>query len=441
MRSPLRGRRTCKSGADLILRTVACNSPAGPSTWQTAYNIPMTLQADVCIRGAGIVGRTLALLLARAGLRVALVVPPGAGTKRPDIRAYSISPASRALLQELRCWPDAPDTTPVLAMQVWGDDGGELNFSAAQEQVPALNWIADVPALETQLAQACSYQGSIQEVADALTAPLTVVCEGRASETRTAWGIEFRTHRYPQTALATRLNSEHAHGQIARQWFGSDGEVLAFLPLGGEQGHELAVVWSLPNPKIESTAALDDTQLADRMHAVSGGLLGRLEIQGGRAQWPLMVGQASRWTGTIPDQPGCSFALAGDAAHTMHPLAGLGLNTGLSDVRNLARVLGARERWRSLSDLRLLRRYERACQGEWLQTRLATDALQLLFAHPSDWAAGLRNRGMSAFDHLAPLKHWVAQLAMGEQSRSVLGFGRIRPTWRADGQMGDNGPL
>ena len=113
----------------------------------------MALAADVCIRGAGIVGRTLALLLARERLRVALVAAPPRADTAPDVRAYALNPAARTLLDGLRCWPDDRAATPVLGMQVHGDSTGLVRFDAATQGVPALNWIVDVPTLERQLAE------------------------------------------------------------------------------------------------------------------------------------------------------------------------------------------------------------------------------------------------------------------------------------------------
>ncbi|MBP9954833.1 MAG: ubiquinone biosynthesis protein UbiH, partial [Ottowia sp.] len=144
----------------------------------------MPASHDVCIRGAGIVGRSLALLLARERLRVALVAPPPADAPRPaDVRAYALSPAARTLLESLRCWPDERAATPVLDMQVFGDQGSQVRFSAAEQGVPALNWIVDVPALEQRLAEAVRYQSGIELLDAPVAAPLTVVCEGRASRT------------------------------------------------------------------------------------------------------------------------------------------------------------------------------------------------------------------------------------------------------------------
>ena len=372
----------------------------------------MAAPHDICIRGAGIVGRTLALLLARERLRVALVAsprPPDAA----DVRAYALSPSARALLEGLRCWPDERAATPVLAMQVSGDRDAQVVFTASAQRVPALNWIVDVPALEAQLAQACQYQSGIDVVDAPVDAALTVVCEGRASRTRAELGVEFDTVPYPQHAIATRLDCELPHGQVARQWFTPAGEILAFLPLDGSQGHRVAVVWSVRAERVPELMALDDGPFAAALADASGHALGAVELCAPRATWPLMLAKARRWVGRLPDRPTASFALAGDAAHTMHPLAGQGLNVGLGDAAELARVLAARESWRAVADLKLLRRYERARQGEWLRMRLATDGLQLLFDRPEPLAVALRNWGTNFFDASGPLKSQIARLAMG----------------------------
>ena len=373
----------------------------------------MAFEHDLCIRGAGIVGRTLALLAARERLRVALVAPPERAPGHADVRAYALSPASQALLQSLRCWPAESAATPVLAMQVQADGQGHVHFSADEQGVAALNWIVDVPALEQQLAQAVQYQAHIDVVSAPVAAPLTVVCEGRASTTRTELGVDFDTVRYPQQAIALRLDCERPHGQTARQWFTPEGDILAFLPLGGPTGREVAVVWSVADERAAQMSAWDDAALAAHLHELSGAALGALQVASERACWPLVLAHARRWVGAMPGRAGESFALAGDAAHAMHPLAGQGLNLGLGDAAELARVLAAREPWRGVHDLRLLRRYERARQGEWLRLRLATDGLQLLFGHPAPLAGPLRNWGMALFDRSGPLKTRIARLAMG----------------------------
>ena len=364
---------------------------------------------DICIRGAGIVGRTLALLLARDRLRVALVADPAPPDSAGDVRAYALNTASRTLLESLRCWPDAEHATAVQHMHIWGDKGGEVTFTARQQDVPALAWIVDVPALETRLGEAVRYQPMIEVVEGPVQAPLTVVCEGKASATRAELGIEFDSMPYHQQALATRLQCEKPHHQTARQWF-AHGEILAFLPLQGEVGNSVAVVWSVGEERAVALLALSATDFCLALQEASHGALGTLTLDGPRAAWPLHKAHASRWA-VHKDQR--AWVLAGDAAHTVHPLAGQGLNLGLGDVAMLAQVLHDRDYWRSVGDARLLRQYERARKTALLAVSGATDGLQQLFARGDATTQGLRNWGMQGFERSGWVKTWVARQAMG----------------------------
>ncbi|RYF31310.1 MAG: ubiquinone biosynthesis protein UbiH [Comamonadaceae bacterium] len=375
----------------------------------------MALPPEVCIRGAGIVGRTLALLLARERTRVALVMPPaGTDATREDVRAYALNAASRTLLESLRAWPDAAHATTVREMRVNGDEGGRVQFSAAGQKVDALAWIVDVPALEQRLADAVRFQPGIEVVFEPVPAALTVVCEGKASATRDALGVRYDVTRYPQHALAARLEAERPHDEVARQWFNDKGEVLALLPLGGAGSRSLALVWSVDQFRAPGLLAQGADDFTAAVREASHDALGALTLTSERAAWPLARAIADRWTGQMPNAAaGQSWALAGDAAHTVHPLAGQGLNLGLADAAALADVLKQRDYWRSVGDARLLRRYERARRADVLSMSLATDGLQQLFAHGTDPLPALRNWGMRGFDRTRLLKQWIAKQAMG----------------------------
>ncbi|HVE53729.1 MAG TPA: FAD-dependent monooxygenase [Ramlibacter sp.] len=375
----------------------------------------MPAPLDVCIRGAGIVGRTLALLLARDRLRVGLVETPPPAEGRPDVRAYALNAASRELLLRLRAWPEDSHATPVLAMDVRGDDGGRVQFSAAAEKVGALAWIADVEALLARLSEAVRYQPQVEILSAPREAALTVVCEGRASATRAEFGVHFEVTSYPQRAIAARLACEKPHGAVARQWF-DDGNILGLLPLGGPAGNSAALVWSVQEARADELLALPAAGFEARLREATGGELGTLQLTTERMAWPLQRAQASRWCG-----PG--WALAGDAAHNVHPLAGQGLNLGLADAETLAQVLHAREYWRSLGDEKLLRRYERARKLDVMAMAWTTDGLQQLFAQPAEPWAVLRNWGMRGFDRSGPVKRWVVRQAMGH-GRNLLRTGR-----------------
>ncbi len=372
---------------------------------------PATAQrADVVIRGAGVVGQALALLLAQDRLRVALVAPPAA-PRADDVRAYALNNTSRELLRALRAWPDdVPGAvTPVTGMQVHGDADGTLRFDAAELGAEALTWIVDVPTLERRLGDAIGFAAGVQRVEEAPDARLTVVCEGRHSATREALGIEHTVFPYPHKAVAARLRAAQPHGGIARQWF-ADGEVLALLPLGGANAHELALVWSLPTDQAAQWLQAEPAALAAAVQARSMQALGELTLLGAPQAWPLQLSRARRW---ISRTAAGTVLLAGDAAHAVHPLAGQGLNLGLADAAELARVLHAREYWRELDDPKLLRRYERARAADVQAMAWVTDGLFSLFGLADSRVQLLRNRGLSGFDRSGPLKRWFARQAMG----------------------------
>jgi len=368
----------------------------------------MTKTFDVCIRGDGVVGRTLALLLARERLRVALVgqaTPPAADPPTADVRAYALNSASREVLESLRVWPDAQFATPVQEMQVWGDDGGRLDFTADSVAQEALAWIVDVPALEQQLIQAVRYQPQIEIVAAPVKAALSVICEGKKSISRDEFGVQWTVKTYPQKAIAARLDADLPHHGVARQWF-VNGDIVALLPLGGAQGNSVALVWSVFAERADALEQMPPEKFCAALQALCGEETGNLRLSSERASWPLALSNADHWVGT-------GWALAGDAAHTVHPLSGQGLNLGLADAACLAGVLAQREYWRALGDEKLLRRYERARKADVAAMGAVTDGLHGLFAQTDERWQMLRNWGMKGFARSSLLKRWVARQAAG----------------------------
>ena len=373
---------------------------------------------DVCIRGAGIVGRTLALRLASQRLRVALVAQsPESTPAHSDVRAYALSPASRALIESVRCWPDAAHATPVLSMQVKtlspGRVGASIQFNADTQYAQALNWIVDVPVLEGLLADAVRFQPLIELHSEVQPASLTVICEGRASSTREEFGVEFDVTSYHQTAVAARVEAKFPHQQMAHQWF-ADGDILALLPMGGPDGNWYALVWSVSPERANALLAMEPQEFCHALEAASGTGEGTLRLTSDRKTWGLQAALARRWCASNM-QAGIqsSWVLAGDAAHNVHPLAGQGLNLGLGDVAELAHLLEGRPYWRSVADIKLLRSYERARKAQYVMVGGSGDVLQQLFAQTQPAVQGVRDWGMRAFEKSGRLKDWMARRAMG----------------------------
>lgn len=365
--------------------------------------------ADVHIRGSGPVACALALALGQQGLRVALTAPAAPVASGADVRAYALNDASRSLLRRLRVWDALPVTaaTPVLEMQVFGDaQGAELDFSAFDQGSEALAWIVDAAELDAALRDALRFAAGVQLVDTAVAAELTVLAEGRDSASRAAFGVGFERHPYGQVAIATRLVGERPHGHIATQWFRAP-DVLALLPLDRpEPSRSYALVWSLPEERAAALATLDDAAFDRELAAATGGACGSLHVTAPRVAWPLQLGRADRVCGA-------GWALVGDAAHVVHPLAGQGLNLGLADVQALADVLGVREAWRSPGDERLLRRYARARALPTEAMSALTDALLHTFAIDQPLLRELRNRGLTLVNRVGPVKRWLTARALG----------------------------
>ena len=155
---------------------------------------------------------------------------------------------------------------------------------------------------------------------------------------------------------------------------------------------------------------MDEEEFCRALGLASHGVLGEVTLTSARKVWPLQQALARRWSGVSPQG---AWVLAGDAAHTVHPLAGQGLNLGLADVAELVKTITGRAYWRSVGDVRLLRQYERARKAEFAVMGQANDMLQQLFTNRNPVVQAMRSWGMSRFEASGPIKQWVARRAMG----------------------------
>lgn len=365
-------------------------------------------QANVCVRGTGAVGMSLALALSRLGLEVALAGRPNRAAAA-DVRTYALNAGAVALLRQLKVWNALPPDAyaPVHDMLIQGDaHNAALDFSAWTLGAEALAWIVDAAELDAALQAAVRFAPHVRLVGDdEVAADLLAIAEGKASASRDKLGVAMPLQPYGQHGVAARLVADVAHIGLARQWFAAP-DILALLPFERPQpGHSYGLVWSVPQARAEELLAMDEARFEAELQQASAGAAGGLRLSSPRQSWPLMVGRAAQTCG-----PG--WVLLGDAAHVVHPLAGQGLNLGLADVAALASVLAGREPWRALGDEKLLKRYARQRLVPTLAMSGLTDGLWQLFAHSHPAAKELRNRGLTLVQHLPALKRFLAQQAL-----------------------------
>jgi ubiquinone biosynthesis UbiH/UbiF/VisC/COQ6 family hydroxylase len=381
---------------------------------------------DLIVVGGGPVGAGLARAV--RGLSVALVGEPpvdrSLAAEEFDARAYALSPANVAFLQSIGCWRALPPErlTAVHAMSIYGDDGrAHLEFDALEAGVGELAWIVEDGALQRALwrdlsdievirGAACerllvdsSRATLLLEDGRSLDARLVAGADGAQSFVRRAAGIGARESEYGQAAVVANFHCAKPHGNTAWQWFLPGGAVLALLPLPGRQ---VSMVWSLPGREADRVALLDARALAAEVSEACKRALGELVAASPVRSYPLRRLAARSLVAP-------RIALAGDAAHVIHPLAGQGLNLGLQDVRTLVDILATREPGRDPGDYRLLRRYERSRAEPILAMDGVVHGLFRLYQAESGLMSRLRNTGLNLTDRLPVLKNILMRRAMG----------------------------
>ncbi|HXM81992.1 MAG TPA: UbiH/UbiF family hydroxylase [Burkholderiales bacterium] len=381
------------------------------------------MQYDLIVVGGGPVGASL--VRAARGLAVALLAPerrsPAAPSGVLDNRVYALSPGNVDFLRRIGAWQTLPEdrVTPVHAMRIFGDDARScIEFDAYRAGVPELAWTVEDTLLQDALwtaldaevfAPARCERLSIDEASAAIqlddgrsiVGKLVVGADGAHSFVREHAGIAAVEKDYGQTAVVANFSCEKAHFNTAYQWF-QGGPVLALLPL---PGRKTSMIWSLPHGAAERICGLEPEALCREVEAASRHTLGSLSLATPPRSYALRRLAARRMVAP-------RVALAGDAAHVIHPLAGQGLNLGLQDARALAQTLLERELVRNPGDLRLLRRYERGRAEPILAMDAMVDGLFRLFGSGSDAVSRLRNAGLNLTDRLPVLKNILMRHAM-----------------------------
>lgn len=384
---------------------------------------------DVMIAGGGVVGLALAQRLAQLGLSVG-VVERGAWPRAVDakdwLRVSALNRASTALLTDLGVWTALPAGTfaPLRGMQVRDAlGGGRLQFDGAEQPAGLLGHMVHNNALRWALLQAVNSHPQVtlwsqttieswdQEKAkvkvqlssgQGIQAQLLVAADGAQSAVRTQADIGVTQWSYAQQGLVATIATEQPHQQVARQIF-LDGGPLALLPLADPQ--RCSIVWSLPTALADALLAESETDFNAQLQQAFGPVLGALRLQGERRAFPLQMRQC-----TTPVAP--RLALVGDAAHTVHPLAGWGLNMGLKDIAVLSDiVVRAYVRGRDLGHAATLARYRRYCVLEHWQKQLTLTGLHRLYQFKTPAWCLARKFGMQTIEQQRLFKRWLVAAA------------------------------
>lgn len=403
------------------------------------------LNCDVAIVGAGIAGSALALALSGQGLSVTVIeaqpqdagqLPTGLELEDFDPRVVALNPRSKVLLEQWGAWRGVADyrSCAYRHMTVWDADGtGAIDFDCSDVSAAVLGHIvenralvqsllarlqacADVRLLAPERLLACSRDAAGAmllelESGAQLRAGLVVAADGALSRVRELLDFRTREWDYGHHAIVATVRVERPHEATAWQRFLPTGP-LAFLPLPGTaDAHYCSLVWSIDSARVEELMDLPEPEFCRVLGRAFEQRLGAVLASSRRYALPLRQRHALDYV-----QPG--VALVADAAHTIHPLAGQGINLGLQDVAALAEeLLRAMQRGEAPGSLAVLKRYQRRRKSENLAMMLAMDGFKRLFeqsALPLRW---LRNAGMRTVDRARPLKQRLMQQAMGVTDR------------------------
>ena len=392
----------------------------------------MSDERDLVILGGGLVGMTLALAAAKAGISSHVVDkadPAELTAAGADGRASAISTASWNLfrnigladaLEPLGCPIDAIAVTDQLKPgridfrpepeegslgRMFANRDLRLALFAAARAEPAIAWHTgrEPVARERGAHRVAVTLDDGQE----LTGRLMVAAEGRRSPTRDEAGFGLAKWDYRHRAMVTGLWHERSHDNVAWEIFYPAGP-LALLPLLDAEGrHRSALVWTVAERDAAGWTGMSDRAFTAEVQARVGDILGTVELSAPRMAYPLTFHHAGR----IVDE---RLALIGDAAHGMHPIAGQGLNLGLRDVGVLIEVLGEGLRLGlDPGDAQLLARYERWRSVDALSVMAATDSITRLFGIPGKLPSLVRRAGMAGVQRFPALKRWFMDEARG----------------------------
>lgn len=386
-------------------------------------------QAQVCIVGGGCVGLTLALGLAQANISV-VVIDAAPTQQKPDqeygLRVSALSLASQALFESLNVWPEiiAQRAQAYTHMDVRDQDSfGKIAFNSDELDLPHLGHIVEndiiryalISELEKSSKATLLFDTAYQQIhqsdndvfitldsGEPIIAKLLVAADGANSAIRKQFNLPITFKDYDHHAIVATVKTVEPHNDTARQVFLPTGP-LAFLPLADANTH--SIVWSTSPTHSDSLLAMDDNNFNKAVMAAIDGQCGLCEVQSKRAAFPLKMRYAQKWVeGKV--------VLIGDAAHTIHPLAGLGMNLGLKDAAYLIELLSQQQT--EFASSRTLRDYERTRKLDAQKHIAMMQGLKELFNGANPLKKLARGVGLSVVDNLGPIKHLFASQAIGK---------------------------
>lgn len=389
---------------------------------------------DVVIVGAGMVGAALAAVLADSKLRVAVIdrnqprefdYAAAADLSRYDLRVSAVNLAAEQLFSRIGAWPDIQKgrLQPFQRMQVWDAAGrGRTLFDAFTVGEPHLGSIVENTLINHALVLRALAAENIDVIWNAspeqlqigadyaeltldnkrqLQAKLVVGADGGRSHVRRLSGIKASTHDYQQRTLVALVRTAEPHQHTAWQRFLPTGPI-ALLPLADRL---CSLAWHLDRDRAVEIEALDDRAFSAAMSEQTDYMLGDVEVAGPRGGFDLYRMHANHY---VSDR----VALIGDAAHVIHPLAGLGVNLGFMDAAVLGECLLDNVR-ADAGDARTLRRYARRRRLENTLAVMTTDAFKHGFGASGSLMQDARNLGLNLADRAGPIKQQVLRYAMG----------------------------
>ena len=387
--------------------------------------VNVTDSFDIIVVGAGMVGASAALALAQQGHKIAIIEHSQEqtfdNTQDYDLRVSAISPSSEKLIASLGVWPliQSQRACPYYKMTVWDENSqGALHFDAANQAHNHLGHIIENKLITYALHQQLKHNdlissywqnsvSAINETEDSISvtlksnininAKLLIIADGKFSTTRQLLDIKTVSKSYKQQAIVANVDTELSHQNTAWQRFLETGP-LAFLPLSNSQS---SIVWSCSDELSISLMDLDDDDFCRQLSQAFENKLGSVTKTSQRARFPLS------WQYAEQTVKGRSI-LIGDAAHSIHPLAGQGVNLGFSDVQLLSTLL---TKTALLKPKKLLRKYERQRKHDSSITLQGMTAINTLFSSKNSLISQARGFGMNVIDQQIGIKRSIIQSA------------------------------